>query len=81
MSSFSAFSLTEKDLENTADIIKTTILANLVKEGLLNFDAANDWCATHTIIVRNKTIFRTISKLWKETAENSGLYYIVVNNK
>ena len=39
---------------------------------------AEEWCKTHAIIKSSKSIFRTISKLWKNEQAIDGTYYLVV---
>ena len=75
-----AYTLTQSDLEDLADVVKTVIVGGLVKEGLLESDIAEDWARTHTLIARKKSIFRTISRLWKDTAEPGGLTWRLVRD-
>ena len=42
---------------------------------------AEDYAATHTIILKNKTIFRTISNMWKKQESSSGNYMMIVSSK
>ena len=73
------FTQTLEDLETTADVIKTTTLTSLVREGYLTFDEAEEYSKTHTVICRKKSFFRTLSNLWhKEKEEHSKYYYIMV---
>ncbi len=72
------YSVTEEDLVASADIIKTIVVATLVKEKLLDYKLADDWCATHGLIIAKKNIFRTISRLWGTKKEESGFLWRVV---
>jgi len=72
------YSLTKDDLENTADKIKPVVLAALVKDGLISQADAETWCENHTVILRKKSFFRTLSDKWHKTKDDSGLIYIVV---
>lgn len=77
----SYYYVTQEDLEINADLCKVTILRELVADGLIDEGIADDWCATRTIILRRKNIFRTISELFKKEKESKGLIYIVVKQK
>lgn len=66
------------EIEELLDSSKTIILASLVAEGYIADDVADDWCRNHTLVVRKKTMFRTISKLWKRAAEAVGFYVLCV---
>ena len=81
MAGMSVYSLTAEEIEELADVIKVSILRALIKGGLIEEQAADDWAITHTVITRRKTIFRTLTTLWKNTEEIDGLYYLVVEIK
>jgi len=73
--------LLRRGSEKEADFVKTVILKRLVKDGLLGEEEADTWCASHTIILRKKSLFRTISSAWDKKEEIvDGYYYIVVHN-
>lgn len=42
---------------------------------------ADDYCASHTIILRKKRIFRTISDLFTNAEESKKSNYIIVVSK
>lgn len=75
------YTITREDLEEQADVVKTLVLSVLVNDGFLDKQAADDWASKHTIIGRRKTIFRTVTNLWRKTAEHDGLFWIVVESK
>lgn len=77
----SYYYVTKEDLEVNADLCKVTILRELVAEGLMDEKIADKWCAAHTVILRKKNLFRTISKLFKKEEESEGLLYIVVKQR
>lgn len=81
MSSLDTFAMMKDDFENEADKIKAIILDALVKDGLLGENQADNWCKTHTIILRKKSIFRTISDAWKKEHDSQGYLYVVVSLK
>jgi len=67
--------------EDFADGVKASVLAALVKEKIIKEDIAEDWCENHTIILKKKTIFKTISDKWFKEAslkDSEGDYVIVV---
>lgn len=70
------------EFEDVLDRTKVTLLRDLVRKGMIDFEEAEKYCATHTIIVRKTSIFRTISRAWsdKQDEVDKGSYMIVVNN-
>ena len=75
------FQYTTSDIEENADVLKTIILKALVSDDLLDAEEADEWAATHTLIIRKKSIFRTLSGLWKKEQERDHeWYWIVVQN-
>jgi len=74
------YSFTHSDLEENADFIKTVIVKSLIEDGLLPEKEAEEWCKNHTLVIKTKSIFRTISELWNESEEATDgyFYYIVV---
>jgi len=83
MGALEVYSLTASEIEDIADTVKVGILDALARDRTIGLDekVANDWAATHTVIVRKKTVFRTLTSLWKNTPEANRLYYIVVEAK
>ena len=76
------YSLTVEDLEGTADTVKAAVLRDLVQEGMLVAEIADMWAANHTLIMRRKTFFRTVTDLWKKIPEDvKNCYWIVVAKK
>jgi len=73
-----AYMLDDRGLEENADAVKALILGVMVNDGLLDVDTAEEWAKTHTVIVRRKTFFRTITNLWREQQESGGIVYHVV---
>lgn len=78
MSTIKTWTMTQSDLEDTADSIKAVIAEAMVDSGILAADAANKWCASHTLIMRKKNIFKTISDLWEKSEESKGMFFIAV---
>ena len=79
MSSIDYYQMTDRDLEEQADFVKAQILDALVDQGILKKDFAEEWVKNHTIIKRNKNLFRTISDLWRKTdVEEGKCYWLVV---
>lgn len=72
------YSFTKEDLEENYDSAKTAIIDVLVKEGYLEYEEAEEWCRTHTVILRKKNVFRTLTNLWEKAKQSSTGYYILV---
>lgn len=79
MSSLDMYSLTKMDMEEQAETIKLTIFKALVRDGVIDFDVADKWCQTHSVILTKKTIFKTISNLWEKKDSSGGYFYSVVS--
>ena len=76
MAALTAGVYTQTDLEQVADSVKIAIVKAMVTEKILTLEQAEEWCQNHTVLFREKTLFRTISNLWKK--EVSQDYYLIV---
>ncbi len=73
------YNLTSSQLEDIVDTAKVAVAKALVQNGLLKEDDADEWCGGHTVIIRNKSFFRTISEKWIKAKDVSGeIQFIVV---
>ena len=72
------YDMDDRALEDYADSVKVIIVGALAGDGLIDKEIADTWCSEHTVIRRKKNIFRTISKLWRDTEEAEGMYMMVV---
>ncbi len=73
------YNLTKEDMDETADNVKVAILRSLVNEGLIAKEAADEWAKLHTVITAKKSLFRTLSDLWrKEANDTAKMYWVVV---
>ena len=68
----------KENLEDNIDICKISILSALVKEKVIEKDVAEKWCEEHTIILRDKSIFRTLSDKWFNSNKEKSPLMIVV---
>lgn len=71
----------KEDMEADLDKAKVEVVETLVKEGLLSDLEGEKWCNTHTIIMRKKSFFRTISRAWRMAKPLSNNYYLIVVKK
>lgn len=79
MGNINYYQNTIEDLERAADTVKICILSALVKEGLLKKEQAEEWCENHTLIMRKRNIFRTLTdKFIKTKPTIDGHIYITV---
>lgn len=60
---------TKSQLEEHSDIVKIVVLESLVAEKMLTEKEADQWAKTHTILLRKKSFFRTITDLWSKEKE------------
>ena len=74
------YSLTRENLEGHADAAKVCVMSALVDEGILEVDFADKWCSEHTVVLRKKRVFRTISDVFSKKKESDGLIFIVVKD-
>ena len=72
------FNLTKEDMEDDADDTKVIILKALVRDNLLSSSVADKWAESHTIILRKKNIFRTLSDKFKKEGEEETTHYLLV---
>ncbi len=70
------YNLTKDELEDFADNVKVVILKALVIDKLIPEEIADEWSSSHTVIHRRKSIFRTISNLWKNEKEDPNKDYL-----
>ena len=79
MATITTYPMTREELEDTIDFAKTAILSALVRDERIERATADDWCARHKVVLVNKSVFRTISDIWKkEKNEDNALFYQVV---
>jgi hypothetical protein len=70
------YAYTREDLEDFADKVKACTIKAFEKS-----KKADDWCAAYTIILRKKTVFNTISDLFKKEKQSEDGHYIIVVKK
>ncbi len=76
------FSMTNEELEDSADAVKVVVLNALVREGFIDKDDAEKWAEKTTILHRKKSFFRTLSEKWlKEKIETNRYYYLIVSKR
>lgn len=73
------FTYTAVELEDLMDNVKSVIVRDLVKKGLLSIEGAELYAATHTIIIRKKGFFRTVTDRWLKQKTDGDYAIIVVN--
>lgn len=81
MTAIETYTYTKAELEDNADVAKTAIVKALITEGFMKIDDAEEWCKTHTVIIKKKPFFRTITDLWiKKKEDDNRFYYTVVKD-
>ena len=75
------YTYAKDELEEVLDQAKALLLQDISKAGLMNYEQAEKYAETHTIIMKKKNLFRTLSDMWHKQKESSGYYLIVVNNE
>jgi len=73
------YNLTPTELEDFIDVAKVNILNSLVWEGLIKSTLdAEEWCRTHTVVIRKKSFFRTLSDKWFKQKDDKGVALLVI---
>ncbi len=78
MGMIDTFIFTKEELEVYLDTVKPVIVRNLVENNLIEPEKADKWCEEHTVLLRKKSIFRTLSDKWKKNTEASGEFILIV---
>ena len=71
---------TKEELEEFMDTVKAVILVDLVNKGLLEGDIADMYAEQTTVILKNKSFFRTITDRWKKEPTSPNYYLLAVSN-
>ena len=74
------FTLDKGDMEEALDQAKAVVLISLVNEGVIKLEDAETWASTHTVILKKKGFFRTLTDRWKKTEDVQGHLMFVVSN-
>lgn len=72
------YSYTKSQLEETLDTAKLSVMKALVDEGLIDAQKADDWCAGHTVVLRDKSIWRTLTDRWAKMQVGDHFFMTVV---
>lgn len=72
------YQYSHEQLQDVADTVKVSVLTALVTEKLIDELKADAWAANHTILFLEKTIWRTLTTLWKNEKETENHYVTVV---
>jgi hypothetical protein len=76
---FKSYNLQIDELETLIDTVKFVVIGSLVNEKVMEEEEADKWCQEHTVIIRKKSFFRTITDKWlKEKGETEGDILIVI---
>ena len=75
------YNLTKEQMEDWFDHVKASVLVSLVREGALDEEWADRWAESHTLLLRRKSIFRTITDKWSKEKESDKLFILVVKER
>ena len=78
MTTIQTWNLSKEEMEDFMDHAKAAVMKSLVREGVLDLEEADEWSKTHTIILKKKNFFRTITNIWEQEQETDGTYVLVV---
>lgn len=72
-------SYTVRQAEMFADQIKVAILQALVADKTLPQETADEWAEMHTVLLRPKSLFRTLTDKWRKakTEQNADCVIVV----
>ncbi len=84
MGTTTRYMYSKRDLEYEADHVKALVVAQLVKDKLLDAEIAHKWCEEHTLILRAKRSFRSVLGsllgIKQEPVDKDGMLYIVIKD-
>jgi hypothetical protein len=69
---------TKEQLEDYSDQVKIAVMRSLVNEKVLEQEQADEWCENHTVVLRSRSIFRTITQKWLKSEKTEGDFVLVV---
>jgi len=69
---------TKEQLEEYSDQVKIAVMQSLVNEKIMEKEQADDWCGNHTVILRKRGIFRTLTEKWLKSQKEKGDFILVV---
>ncbi len=69
---------TKEQLEEYSDQVKIAVMQSLVNEEVLSKDDADVWCENHTVILRKRSLFRTLTEKWLKSTKEKGDFILVV---
>ena len=75
------YTVTKEQLEENYDIIKVSVLGALVAEKFLTEKEADEWAKTHSVALRKKPFFRTLTSLWSNEKTVEDKYYNIIVKK
>lgn len=75
---YKMYSTDEAGVISNAEAVKVTVIAALVKDGLIDQNEAQDWAEQHCVLVKRDNMFRSIMKKIKQENELQDNTYIVV---
>lgn len=76
MSPIKVWEFTTEELEDHFDLAKTAVLQALVDEHVLPLAVAEHWARMHTVVISQKSIWRTLSNAWKK-APDTFVFHVV----
>jgi hypothetical protein len=69
---------TKEQLEDYSDQVKIAVMRSLVNEKFFEQEQADEWCENHTVVLRSRSIFRTITQKWLKSEKTEGDFVLVV---
>jgi len=78
MAEVESWTVLKGEMEEYLDLAKALVLEKLALDGSLDQAMAEEWSATHTIILKEKEFFRTISNKWRKSKGLYRRYYLIV---
>ena len=69
---------TKEQLEEYSDQVKIAVMQSIVNEKIMEKEQADDWCSNHTVILRKRSIFRTLTEKWLKSKKERGDFILVV---
>ncbi len=68
-------------LEDAYDTVKILVLEGLIRDNLIDEKKAEKWAQNNTMIIRKKSIFKTLSDRWKNEKTSNNQHTTILVTK
>lgn len=69
---------TKEELEDFSDKVKASVLKALSEQAIVTQEQADEWCKSHTVVVRERNRFYSFLDKLKGKTEPANTFFIIV---